>query len=214
MNERHQSARAQQKRNDVLDAALRLIARDGIRAVTHRAVAAELGSSLRATTYYFESIDELIESAFVRYFDRSLARFAEVESAISAQAPSIREAAMALAAVVASDLHVDRDGLIAEYSVVLEISRRPALEAVYVDWQAALERWLRTYANSLGAAQPEIAARITLATLRGLEMEALARPSRIFDFDETAEIFAQLLAGLTRRTESNESGDETSPGSQ
>ena len=51
------ASRTAAKRNEVLDAALRVMTRDGIRAVTHRAVAAELGHSLRATTYYFASID-------------------------------------------------------------------------------------------------------------------------------------------------------------
>ncbi len=39
----------------MLDATLRVLAREGPRGVTHRAVAREAGTSVRATTYYVDS---------------------------------------------------------------------------------------------------------------------------------------------------------------
>ena len=44
----------------ILEAALRVIAERGVEAVTHRAVADAAGVPLSATTYYFESLDELL----------------------------------------------------------------------------------------------------------------------------------------------------------
>lgn len=193
----HNTPHGLQRRLEVLDAALKVIARDGIRAVTHRSVAAELGSSVRATTYYFASIDELIEAAFVHYVSRSLERFAEVEQWLPTGPLSVDEAARALAVIVIGDLDADRDGLVAEYSVVLEIARRPALESIYADWQAALERLLVRYGEALGAPFAQRKARITLATLRGLELEALSRPNQPVDAEEIEAIFAELLSGLT-----------------
>ena len=57
----------------LLDATLRLVARDGPRAATHRAVAAEAGLPLAATTYYFASRDDLVASALRQAVDDELA---------------------------------------------------------------------------------------------------------------------------------------------
>jgi AcrR family transcriptional regulator len=47
--------------------------RDGVRAVRHRAVAAEAGVPLSATTYYFKDIDDLLTDTFAQYVERSAA---------------------------------------------------------------------------------------------------------------------------------------------
>jgi DNA-binding transcriptional regulator YbjK len=47
------TTRGEARRTAIVDAALRLVARGGPRAVTHRAVAAEADVPLAATTYYF-----------------------------------------------------------------------------------------------------------------------------------------------------------------
>lgn len=192
-------SRTAARRNEVLDAALRVMARDGIRAVTHRAIAAELGNSLRATTYYFASIDELIEAVFLRYVERSLARFGAIEDALPPHGLTVEAAARALAAVVVSDLLDDRNGLVAEYYVVLEAARRPSLTQAYAEWERALERALMKYAAALGSLQPEAHAKLVLATLRGLEIAALARPHEPVNFDAIEQTFATLLTAIAQK---------------
>lgn len=174
------------------------MARDGLRAVTHRAVGSEMGASARAATYYFDSIDALIEAAFVHYVDRALDRFEQVGAALPLAAePAL--GARALAAVVLGDVLGDRDGLVAEYTLVLEMTRRPALEPVYARWQASLEEMLKEHLAAWGAEDPNLHARLVLATLRGLELEALARPSRVPRLDDLAAVFEALLVGLASR---------------
>jgi hypothetical protein len=60
---------------------------------------------------------------------------------------------------------------------------------------------LRAYAVALGARQPDLYARLALATLRGLELEALARPSSRPTHDDLAAVFRALLdaVGGSRR---------------
>jgi DNA-binding transcriptional regulator YbjK len=55
--------RSRQRREELLAAAIELFAEGGSRAITHRAVAARAGLPPATTTYYFESIDELISEA-------------------------------------------------------------------------------------------------------------------------------------------------------
>ncbi|RMM04220.1 Transcriptional regulator, TetR family, partial [Pseudomonas syringae pv. maculicola] len=62
---------SEQRRQVILDAAMRIVVRDGVRAVRHCAVAAEAGVPLSATTYYFKDIDDLLTDAFAQYVQRS-----------------------------------------------------------------------------------------------------------------------------------------------
>src|SRR5512138_372519 len=58
------------RRAAILDATLRLIATDGVDAVTHRRVAGAADVPLGSTTYYFESREQLLREAFRRYLDQ------------------------------------------------------------------------------------------------------------------------------------------------
>jgi DNA-binding transcriptional regulator YbjK len=64
---------SEQRRQNILDAAMRIIVRDGVRAVRHRAVAAEAEVPLSATTYYFKDINDLITDTFNQFVERSAA---------------------------------------------------------------------------------------------------------------------------------------------
>ncbi|MAG42930.1 MAG: TetR family transcriptional regulator [Oceanospirillaceae bacterium] len=65
--------KSEQRRRQILEATMRIIVRDGVRGVRHRAVAAEAEVPLAATTYYFKDIHELIADAFTLYTEWALA---------------------------------------------------------------------------------------------------------------------------------------------
>lgn len=196
-------ARGEARRQQVLEATLRLLAQGGPRAVTHRAVAREAGTSVRATTYYFDSREELLVEALRHYAANAMERF----DALAASLPLLEQlqvppepevlyaAAQVLAETVISDLAADRNGLIAEYELVLETTRHPALEEDYRTWQQSLENILANYARAFGSSDPHLDARIALATLRGLEIEALARPSTTPSRTDLTAVFLRLLKG-------------------
>ena len=174
-----------------------MLAREGPRGITHRAVAAEAGTSLRATTYYFDSRATLLREALLHYASSSMERFARVvASEPSAQGAPLDEAADRLAAVVLSDLEEDRAGLVAELELALEIGRDPALEAAYESWERGLLDALEAYAIVLGTRAPKADARLVLATLRGLEIEALVRPSKRPSRADLRAVFRALLGAL------------------
>jgi len=60
-----------ERRQQILDATLRIIVREGMRGVRHRAVAAEASVPLAATTYYFRDIEDLITAAFLDWARRN-----------------------------------------------------------------------------------------------------------------------------------------------
>ena len=78
--------RSRLRRDELLAAAIELFAEGGSRAITHRAVAARAGLPPATTTYYFESIDELIREALGSHIDQwshDLEVLAAVEGAVN-----------------------------------------------------------------------------------------------------------------------------------
>ncbi|HWR85839.1 MAG TPA: TetR family transcriptional regulator [Rhodoglobus sp.] len=118
------------RREALLDAVLRVLARDGASGVTHRAVAAEAGVPLSAATYYFSSIDELYVSALRRATEQQLALFEGLRGADLG----------AFAAAVHDWAHRDRGAAIAQYLLMFEAMRRDALRADAEAWYGALAR--------------------------------------------------------------------------
>lgn len=64
--------KSEQRRRLILEASLRIVIREGVRGIRHRAVAKEAGVPLAATTYYFKDIQELIVDTFTLYTEKAL----------------------------------------------------------------------------------------------------------------------------------------------
>lgn len=64
---RVKSAKGEQSRRLLLDAALVSIAKQGIYSVTHRSIAAQAGVPKSLTTYFFSSLPDLLQQAFIHY---------------------------------------------------------------------------------------------------------------------------------------------------
>ena len=174
---------------------LRVVARDGVAAVTHRAVAAEAGVTHRLTTYYFETKEQMLLDAFRHLAARSLERTERAAKPIAAARDRAAAMEAAIDAVTDAVLGGLR-GAAAEYSLVLEIPRQPALAADYALWQARLEALLRDHAVALHSDDPDADVRIIQAAMRGLQLESLAHPDRPLPRRKLRALVARLLTHL------------------
>jgi DNA-binding transcriptional regulator YbjK len=178
---------------------LRIVARDGVAAVTHRAVAAEAGVSHRLTTYYFETKEQMLLEAFRHLAARSLERTERAGKPIAAardRAAAMEAAIDAVTDAVLGGLRAETGGAAAEYSLVLEIPRHPALAADYAAWQAHVESLLREHALALHSDDPDADVRILQAAMRGFQLESLSRPGRPLRRDALRRLVARLLRSL------------------
>lgn len=107
-------------------AALRVIERDGVPAVTQRAVAAEADVPPSAVLYYFASVDELLVATLVDVNDRYVA-------AIAALPDDLDAALDGLADIIGTG------SMLAEYELWLLAARRPELNAEFRCWWDALD---------------------------------------------------------------------------
>lgn len=173
-------ARGAARREALLDAAVRLVARDGARALTHRSVAAEAGTTHGNARYYFGTLDQLLDEALHRLAARQIE---EVRTLFAEESPDagIPERIDLLTRYVTGSLTDDRDAAIARYELFLEVARRPGLRASLDEWgttqRAAFARELR----GAGANDPEADAADLLTTVNGLALEQLALP--VDDFE-------------------------------
>ena len=84
------------RRPEIADAAIEVIARDGLRGLTHRAVDRELGIAIGSTSYYARTRRELLDMVVRRLSERT---YADVERAAPPPIRTPRDLARALAAI-------------------------------------------------------------------------------------------------------------------
>lgn len=193
--------RGQARRRIVLEAVLRVIAEHGIRGVTHRAVAEEAGTSLRATTYYFASKDDLLIQALTHYVDDRIDRVTEAQAAlIDSEVLSPEHAAAVLADFIIDELTAGHARLVAEYELALEATRSGELAEQYGRFREALIGLLWRVMAAAGSADPGVDAHLILAAVRGIELDALTNPAVVPD-GQVHERCERLVRALIVRSD-------------
>lgn len=179
---------SEQRRQAILDAAMRLIVREGVRAVRHRAVAAEAQVPLSATTYYFKDIDDLITDTFAQFVERSAAQMAafwgstqgvlqELVGRLDGSEQARRQLADEIAELavqyVQRQLRDRRDHLIAEQAFQQEALLNPRLSDLVRAHRQILQQGVTHFFEVLGSRQPEQDAVLLTATIMRMEYQGL-----------------------------------------
>ncbi len=123
-----------ERRQRIIDAAIRVVGAKGIAGLSHRTVAAEADVPLGSTTYHFATLDELLVAA-LRQANEG---FAKVVAGHPALADPAADLAGELARVLGAWLARDREGVELEYELYLAALRRPALRPVAAEWCEAV----------------------------------------------------------------------------
>ncbi|GAA0944769.1 TetR/AcrR family transcriptional regulator [Pseudonocardia zijingensis] len=126
------------RRRLLIDATMRVIARDGVVAVSQRVVAREAGVPASAVTYYFPAVDDLLVAALAAANDTYLARL----DACARDADPVA----ALARLITDGTGAGRAYVAAEYELLLMAARRPDLRAEADRWPAAVDAFLTPHA--------------------------------------------------------------------
>ncbi len=163
----------QGRREQILEAALRVIGRSGRESVTHRAVAEEAGVPLGSTTYYFDSRDDLLRQALEYVAVHEVKRYGRLGEELRS-VKSGRELADRLLSELVSAAE-DRVAYIAEYELWLEAGRRPELREAAQSWCDAEQRSVAGAMEALGSSDPRADASLVVAVLDGLGERVLAR---------------------------------------
>lgn len=179
---------SEQRRQAILDAAMRIIVREGVRAVRHRAVAAEAAVPLSATTYYFKDIDDLITDTFAQFVERSAAYMAhfwsstqgllqqqvgQLDGSAEARRRLANEIARLAVEYVRQQLLTRREHLLAEQAFQQEALLNPRLHELMRAHRQILLQGVTHFFAVLGSQQPEQDAKLLTAIILRMEYQGL-----------------------------------------
>lgn len=174
------------RRTEILDAALHVLAEQGMRGLTHRAVDAATGISTGSTSYYFRSRAALVSGCVQRLLELDLER----------EIPGLGAAADlldGLVAVAVSMATAGRYRTLARYELSLAAVRDPDLRAALLGGGDTVRRLGAELLARAGAADPAAAAAELAAIVDGLVFTALVRGP-----DDPAELASHLRPPLGR----------------
>lgn len=205
---RRTSARGLRRRQLLLEAAGELLMERGFAALSHRAVAQHAELPLSATTYYFRSLDELLEGAVRQLADGWLAGAGVVVADLPPQLDDPRALAEALVRVAAlgpaGETAPDSRTVLSLYDRYVEAARHPRMRPVVAEYDDRIEALLadvlrRRSGSSEAIGEVRRTARLVLAVIDGALLRALAEGLSVATATTAVEQLLDALAtGETR----------------
>lgn len=199
---------SEQRRQEILDAAMRIVVRDGVRAVRHRAVAAEACVPLSATTYYFKDIDDLLTDAFAQYVERSAAYMAKLwentevilremvarsDGSAAARSRLADEIARMTMEYVRRQLQTRREQLIAEHAFHHEALINPRLARLVAAHQQILLQGSQQFLQAIGSLYPQQDAEVLTGIISRMEYQGLLNGPQPHANDEMLGILTRQM---------------------
>lgn len=179
------------RRTEILDGALAVLADQGMRGLTHRAVDTAAHLPAGSTSYYFRSRSALVAGCVQRLLEHDLEH--DVPAAEAAVPGGVAGLVDALTGIGVRMATVERRRTLARYELSLAGVRDTALRAELVRGGDVIRRRGAVLLARAGAADPVAAAAEAAAVLDGLVYTALTRGP-----DDPAELAAWLRPALDR----------------
>ena len=185
------------RREHIVRATLELIGERGPDAVTHRAVAERAGLPLSATTYWFESKDDLLQETLLLAAREEVERLERLVLDLAPRELDVVKWARAVSTFIAADLEADPIRHVAFTELVLEGTRRPWLAKEVARWHAAHLRLAELGLRATGAPDPRGDAPLLVATLTGFMLGQLVNPADDFQERILRPALERLFTKLT-----------------
>ena len=176
-------------RDALLDAAIRVVARDGLGGLSYRTVAREAGTTHGLVSYHFRSRDRLIQETVAKASREAIER-----SSLVPESGRIEDFARELAALADTEPKAQ----LVQFEFALESVRRPelreAVRTLYAEYLAATATALR----DMGITPTGPLARLVFAALDGLMLQHLIDGPTDATQASVAEL-QTILRGLRER---------------
>ncbi len=176
-------ARGSAREHAIAHAVLGVIAERGVGGCTHRAVAAASRIPVGSVSYYFPTVDALLEGALRHFVDGEVTRLQRVARELEARGATPAEYVDALMGAVGT-------GPLPQFELYLEAARRPALRAAAGQCLEAYAGVAEAALRASGSLRAAEGARLFVALADGLALHALAAP------EPPAQVAARLRDGM------------------
>ena len=182
-------------RDAIVAATVRIVAREGVAAVTHRRVAAEAGVALSSTTWHFATKADILEAALRWTAAQEVARIGAIAERLGATDLDPMAWADELAAWLVDQLTVEREIAVALYRLQVELLGSAEALEVHREWGERLRAVGERVLEAAPTATPELDVRLVVGTLDGLRMGGLNSGEQDLDWVRVA-VRRQLQALL------------------
>jgi DNA-binding transcriptional regulator YbjK len=161
-------------REAIVAATVRVVAREGVAAVTHRRVAAEADVSLSSTTWHFATMADILEAALRWTSRREVARITEIAERLDGTDFDSAAWAEELSDWVIEQVTGERDIVVALYRLQIELLGTPGAREVDREWGRSLRALGDRVLQHSTTLTPDLDIRLVVAALDGLRLSALS----------------------------------------
>jgi TetR/AcrR family transcriptional regulator, regulator of biofilm formation and stress response len=169
------TARGAQRRIEIIDAAIAVMAQVGLAGLSMRVVANQARIPLGALSYYFDDKSDLVAQAFQQLSDREIERVVRTAERLQPTMPA-EQLADLMADMIIDGFTSPQGAIVTRYELVTEASRDERLRPMFEAWYAAMVPALSRLFRDLGSHQPELDSRTVMAVMAGLEIDNIYRP--------------------------------------
>jgi DNA-binding transcriptional regulator YbjK len=161
-------------REAIVAATVRIVAREGVAAVTHRRLAGEAGVSLSSTTWHFATKADILEAALHWCADHEVARIAAIADRLAGGELDLDVWAEELGDWLAEQVSGEREIAVALYRLQMELLGSAGAREVHREWG----RRLRAVGDRVVSPAAELDIRLVMAALDGLRLSAVSAGER------------------------------------
>ncbi len=164
-------------RDAIVAATVRIVAREGVAAVTHRRVAAEAGVALSSTTWHFAAKTDILEAALRWTAAQEVERIGAIAERLGSTDFDPSAWADELAAWLVDQLTTERDIAVALYRLQVELLGSDEALEVHREWGKGLRAVGQRVLERAPTATPELDVRHALGD-RGLDVAEAVKVGR------------------------------------
>lgn len=187
------SSRGEQTRRQILTGALNVLAEQGYRALTHRAIAQAAGVNLSLTTYHFKDLEALVNEAFRFYKQELLESYRDkwdqfyqhqLRQLVTA-APELRRRTLVevlsnyLKDAIIEDVSLHPQGVAVEMTFNFDLHIKPEQRALAYELCQRLHPQILQVYQTFASAEPEVDAMLLLDTIHFLRFRRLTVPTEL-----------------------------------
>ncbi len=158
----------------IVSATVRIVAREGVSAVTHRRVAAEAGVALSSTTWHFAAKTDILVAALRWTATREVERIGAIADRLGSDDFDPAAWAEELADWLLEQVTGERQVAVALYRLQIELLGRPEAREVHEDWGRSLRALGERVLASSRTITPDLDTRLVVASLDGLRLSVLS----------------------------------------
>jgi DNA-binding transcriptional regulator YbjK len=167
------AAASRRTREAIVAATVRIVAREGVAAVTHRRVAAEAGVALSSTTWHFATKADILEVALHWTARREVDRIGSIADRLGDTDFDASAWAEELADWLLEQLTVEREIAVALYRLQVELLGSSGALSLHREWGRGLRAVGERVLEGSSTTTPDLDIRLVVATLDGLRMSVL-----------------------------------------